>query len=308
MPDDVSLCIRCGFDAKAVAAPAVPLKTGRFSNGLALAGQAWRVLMLDKELLVFPLLSGIACFFVLAGFLGLAWASGMVHALHKEGGSGDAAAWVVCFLYYFANYFVIVFFNSALVACAMIRFNGGNPTVSDGLKAARERLGQIAAWALLAATVGMVLRIIEERVGFLGKIVVAILGAAWTIATYFVVPVLVVENVGPIEAAKRSAEIVKKAWGESIVSNVGVGLLTTLAVILLVIPCAVLTALLAVKTSSIAVGVVGAALTLALFVLITLASSALTSILLSAIYLYATGAKVPRGFDAARLQAAFVTK
>ena len=152
----------------------------------------------------------------------------------------EGVYWVALFLYYFINYFIIVFFNCALVACAMIRFRGGDPTVRDGLKAARERLGLIAAWALLAATVGVILRMIEERVGFLGKIVTAILGAAWTIATFFVVPVLVMENLGPVDAAKRSVGIVKKAWGESIVGNAGVGILTFLAVLLLVIPCGVL--------------------------------------------------------------------
>jgi hypothetical protein len=310
MPQDVFLCIRCGFDSKPVAAaptfkPAGVVKKGKFANGLALAGQAWRVLMLDKELLVFPLLSGIACFFVLATFLAGAWASGMdirdvdeVHGWY----------WLGMFLYYFVNYFIIVFFNCALVACAMIRFRGGDPTVRDGLKAARERIGLIAAWAFVAATVGVILQMIEERVGFLGKIVTTILGAAWTIATYFVVPVLVVENLGPIDAAKRSAAIVRKAWGESIVGNAGVGILTFLAMLLLVVPCALLTIVLALKAGSIAVGLVGAALTIGLMVTIALVSSALTSILLSALYLFASGEQVPPGFDPARLKGAFLAK
>jgi len=216
--------------------------------------------------------------------------------------------WLVLFLYYFANYFVIVFFNCALVACAMIRFRGGNPTVRDGLTAARERLGLIAGWAFLAATVGVILKVIEERVGFLGKIVIMILGAVWTIATFFVVPVLVAENLGPVDAAKRSAEMVRKAWGESIVGNVGIGLLTFLAMLLLVGPCAVLFAVLALKTGSITIAILGAILTVALAVTIQLVSSALTSILLSALYLFASGEKVPPGFDPARLQGAFVGK
>jgi hypothetical protein len=316
MPDDVTRCIRCGFDSKtAVAAPRQappppayvtgPVKKGKIANGLALAGQSWRVLMLDKELLVFPLLSGIACFLVLASFAGAAFVSGV---RIRDPEHIEVVHWIWMFLYYFANYFVIVFFNCALVACAMIRFKGGNPTVRDGLSAARERLGLIAAWAFLAATVGVVLRAIEERVGFLGKIVIMIVGAVWTIATFFVVPVLVVENLGPVEAAKRSAEIVRKAWGESIVSNVGVGILTFLAMLLLVVPCAVLFVVLAIKTGSIAVAVIGAILTIALLVTIQLVSSALHSILLSALYLFATGGKVPAGFDPARLKGAFMAK
>jgi hypothetical protein len=303
MPEDVAKCIRCGFDSSPEAI--VPVKDGKFRNGLALATQSWRVLMLDKELLVFPLLSGVACFLLLASFAAGIFASGMrIHDPERI----DLVHWVILFVYYFINYFIIVFFNCALVACAMIRFRGGNPTVADGLKAARERIGLIAAWALLAATVGVVLRMIEERVGFLGKIVIWILGAVWTLATFFVVPVLVVENLGPIDAAKRSVEIVKNAWGESIVSNAGVGILSFLAILFLVVPCGILTVVVALKTGSIAVAIVGAALTIALLVLISLAGSALASILLSALYLFATGGRVPQGFDPARLKAAFAAK
>ena len=271
----------------------------------SLAVQSWRVLMLDKELLVFPLASGIACFLLLASFLGAAWASGIGQA---DSGGNELLFWAGLLVYYFANFFVIVFFNSALVACAMIRFRGGDPSVQAGLQVARERLAQIAAWALLAATVGVVLRIIEERVGFVGKIVTALLGAAWTLANYFVVPVLVVEKLGPIDAAKRSVAIIRQAWGESLVSNVGVSMLTTLAVVLLVIPCGVATIVLAVGAGSVIVAIAGAALTLALLIFIALASSALNSIILSALYLYATESKVPQAFDAARLQQAFVAR
>src|SRR5438477_2566899 len=237
MPDDVIRCIRCGFDSQPtdtlVAPSAAAPKKGRIRNGWTLATQSFRVLMLDKSLLVFPLLSGIASFLVLASFIGGVWASGLVD---RKEAMNDATAWVLLFGYYFANYFVIVFFNSALVACAMIRFRGGSPTLAAGLRAARERLAQIVAWAFFAASVGVLLRMIEERVGFIGKIVIAVLGTAWTIATYFVVAVLVVEKLGPLDAARRSAKIVKQAWGESLVSNAGIGLVSLLLTLLIIVP------------------------------------------------------------------------
>jgi len=309
MPDDVIRCIRCGFDSQptdALVAPsaAAPRK-GRIRNGWTLASQSFRVLMLDKSLLVFPLLSGIASFLVLASFIGGVWASGLVD---REETMNDATAWVLLFGYYFLNYFVIVFFNSALVACAMIRFRGGSPTLAAGLRAARERLAQIVAWALFAASVGVMLRMIEERVGFIGKIVIAVLGTAWTIATYFVVPVLVVEKLGPLDALKRSAEIIKKSWGESLVSNLGIGLVTTLVTMLLVVGTAIMTIVLAVKLASIAVALAGVALILVIIVLAALVSSALSSIALCASYLYATEGKVPRAFADAGLQHAFAAK
>ena len=147
-----------------------------------------------------------------------------------------------------------------------------------------------------------------ERVSFVGRIVTALLGAAWTIANYFVVPVLVVEKLGPIDAAKRSVAIVRKAWGESLVSNAGVGMVTFIAVVMLVIPCGVATMILAAKAGSLAIGIAGAAATLVLLILIVLASSALSSIVLSALYMYAADAKVPQAFEAAHLQQAFVAR
>src|SRR4051812_2926122 len=292
MPSDATTCIKCGFDSSPLVAPLENApRLGRWAGGWALARESWRVLVLDKELLVFPLLGGIASLLVLASFIGGIWASGM---FERRQAPGELLEWVLLFAYYFANYFVIVLFNSALVACAMIRFRGGNPTVADGLRAARERLPQIAAWALLAATVGVVLRIIEQRVGFVGKIVIAILGAVWTIATYFVVPVLVVEGLGPLEAAKRSAEVLKDTWGESLVSNVGIGLVTTVVTLLVVVPLGVGFLVLALKAASIAVAVAGFAVVLAILVLAALVGSALSSIALCALYLYATEGKVPQ--------------
>lgn len=317
MPSDVTRCIRCGFDSAARAAPAAPLKppsiqtapaagkAGRIRNGWALAKQSWRVLAQDKQLLVFPAASGICCALVLAGFFAAIWASG---AGADEDQASRSIGWVVLFAYYFANYFVIVFFNSALVACAMARLRGANPTARDGLRAARERVGQIAAWALFAASVGVVLRMIESRSAFVGRVVTALLGGAFTLGAYFVVPVLVAEKLGPFDAFKRSLSIIRKAWGESIVANAGTGLITFLAMLALVIPTSLIVAVVAVKAGSFAVALAGLALVAALMILITLIGSALSSIALASLYLFATGEKVAEGFQGAALQQAFASK
>jgi hypothetical protein len=312
MPDDVSKCVRCGFDsAPKTAAVAAQPKKGRIRNGWALAKQSFQVLLLDKEFLVFPLVSGVAIFLVFASFVAVGWANSDV-ITGPEGNWSirphEAVFWPLCAAFYFINYFIIVFFNSALVACAMLRFRGGDPTVRDGLLAARERVSEIVAWALLAASVGVILRFTEERVGFIGKIVVALLGAAWTIATYFVVPVLVIEKLGPIDAAKRSAEILKKAWGESLVSNAALSLITTLVTLALVVAVGVASVILAVNLSSLAIALAGAGVIVALIVLGALVGSALSSIALSALYLYATQGKVPAAFEGAGVPHAFASR
>lgn len=316
MPEDVSRCIRCGFDsrpaqplvAKAASAPASAFpsapapKRGRIASGWALATQSFRVLMLNKRLLAFPLLSGLATVLVLATFVAGAWVSGI---LKREQAIGDATAWIILFGWYFANYFVIVFFNAALVSCAMTAFRGGEATLGGGLRAACGRLRHIVAWALLGASVGVLLSMIEERVALVGKIVVTLLGATWTIATYFVVPVLVFEDLGPVEAAKRSVAILRKSWGESLVSNAGIGLATFLATLVLLILTAVVFGFVAAQASSLAVALVGVAVFVAIFLLSILAGSALKSIALCALYMYATEGKVPVAFAGAGLEYAF---
>ena len=322
MPEDAPKCIKCGQEAVKKAAPRPVVATaaaagpapiawaakgerpGRIRGAWLLAVQSWRVLMLDKELLVFPLLSGIACLLVLGAFFAGIFATGAT-----QGGKAheEALVWVLAFVYYFVNYFVIVFFNSALVACAMIRFRGGDPTVADGLRAASARLPQILAWSLLAATVGIVLRALQERFQLLGRIVIALLGAAWTIATFFIVPVLVVEKAGPFDAVKRSTTLMKQTWGESLVSHVGIGVVTGILTFLAVLLAGAATVMLFVQTQSMAVLIGGGVVILVVLVLAALISSALNTIVLSALYLYAAEKQVPQAFDGVA-QVAFASK
>jgi hypothetical protein len=269
-------------------------RPGKIRGAWLLAKQSWRVLMLDKALLVFPLLSGFSCLLVMASFAAGAFAIGTFQA---EKAPGEATQWAMLFIFYFVNYFVIVYFNSALVACAMTRFRGGVPTLGEGLRAANVRLPQILAWVLLAATVGVLLRALQERFALLGRIVIALIGAAWTIATYFIVPVLVAEKLGPFDALKRSAELMKQTWGESLVSHTGIGAATGLITFLGVLLIGSAATALAVTTSSIAPVIAGGVLTVAFLVLSALVSSALSTIVLSALYLYAAEKKVPQAFE-----------
>lgn len=279
----------------------------RIANGWELCKESARVLRLDKELLVFPLLSGLACLFVLASFSVPLWLTGYAEALSEDpNASRDVIAWVITFAFYFVNYFVIVFFNSALVACAIIRFRGGDPTLADGFQAATSRLPQIAGWALVSATVGVILRVIESRSERAGQFVASLLGTAWTIATFFVVPVLVVERVGPLEAGKRSVAILRRTWGEAMTANFGIGFFVFLAML----PALALMVAggwcftqeqIALGIALLATGILG-------LIIVSLASATLNAILLAALYLYASDEEVATGFNPALLRGAFATK
>ena len=130
---------------------------------------------------------------------------------------------IVAFLFYLVQYTVIFFANTALVGAAMIRLQGGDPTLADGFRIASKRLGTIVGYALISATVGVVLRAISERLGFVGRIIIGLVGFAWHVATYLVMPVLAAEDIGPVDAIKRSSSLLKRTWGEQIVGNASIG-------------------------------------------------------------------------------------
>jgi hypothetical protein len=277
----------------------------RISRSFALAKSSWQVLREDKKLIVFPIVSGIACLFVLLSFaipMAVLFAQ---NNIQLDDGKPPWWTYVVAFAYYFCSYFVIIFCNAALVSCAIMKFNGEQPTLKDGFQAASARLPQIFAWALVSATVGVLLKLIENVHEKVGQIVSAILGTAWSVITYFVVPILVVEKMGPFQAIKRSIAILKKTWGEALMGNVGLGLF----MLLLSLP-GVLVLFLGgwLFSQSVALGATVSILGLIYLLACSAISSALGTIFLGALYQYAAFEKVPAGFDAADMRAAFRAK
>jgi hypothetical protein len=283
----------------------------RIAASFHLARSSWDVLRTDKKLIVFPVLSGLGCLLVLLSFAlpFVAHPQWLDFDQPAAGGArvGGVPWWVyaVAFAYYFCNYFVIVFCNAALISCALIRFNGEEPNLGDGFRAAASRLPQIVAWALVSATVGVILKVIENAHEKAGQIISAILGTAWTVITYFVVPVLVVEGVGPFQAIQRSLSLLRKTWGEALVGRLGLGLFLFL-LFLPFLGLAVLGGFLCTKALGVGLAVVALA---AVYLLVWMAvGSALQGIFLGALYQYAAHGRTPAGFDPASLEGAFQPK
>jgi len=275
----------------------------RMSRGWELAKASWTVLRLDKELLFFPLISGISCLLVLGSFAVPLWQSGYLQTVMDERAGEDPLGWVILFAFYFVNYFVIIFFNSALIGCAIIRFKGGDPTLADGFHAALARLPQILAWALVSATVGVILRLIESRSERFGQIVAGLMGMAWSVVTYFVVPVIVIEKAGPVEAAKRSLGIMRKTWGEALTANFGIGVIVFLAMLVGIVPFVL--GMAALGAGMVTLGILLTAAGILLMILVGVISSALDGILIGALYIYAAEGEVPQHFDNRLLREAF---
>lgn len=276
----------------------------RLSNGFAMAKSSWHVVMSDKKLLLFPVVSGILFILVVASF----WVpAAFLVDWDKVANNGKAPVWIYPFIaaFYFCTYFVVIFCNTALVSCALLRFNGEECSVGDGFRAAMARMPQILGWTLVAASVGLILKVIENAHEKAGYWIAAIIGTAWSIMTYFVVPVLVVEKCGPIEAVKRSTSIIKKTWGEALGGKVGIGLFLFLLAIPLILLLVVAVYLAATMP---AVGIILLIVAGILFLMYMAVGAALNTVFMTAVYQYAAHDSVPEGFDRETMAHAFTTK
>jgi hypothetical protein len=266
---------------------------GRIGRSFQLVGQSYRILMQDKELMVLPLISGGVIAAVVASF---AFGFGLeVSRLDRNG----PEAYLPLFLMYVATYAIGIFFQAAVVAGATERMRGGDPTVRSSLAAASRRIGPILMWAVVAATVGIILRAIQDRVGFVGRIVAGLAGAAWSLATFFVVPVLVLEDRSVRASFSRSVNVFKKTWGETVVGGVSLGMATL---------CAWVTLVAIVGLLAMAVGVMAVAVLFVGGILLMIFFSALEGVYVASLYRYATQGSAPPGFDQALLTQAFMPK
>jgi len=266
----------------------------RLQNSIDLAKASWNVLREDKQLAVLPLLSGLSALLVALVFFG------PVALIADSGaqGSSKPLMWILGAVGYLAITYVVIFFNAALVWAADCRMRGEQVTLGEAIRAAGERAHVLLPWAVLSATVSLVLRAIEERAGILGRIVGSLVGLAWTLVTFLVLPVLVIEQIGPINAVKRSAELFKRTWGENMIANAGIGLVALVATIAGIVPCVLLIAI------GGPIAVLGIVVAVLWVIGVQLVAATLTGIFQTALYRFATAGTAP-GFDNDALRNAF---
>lgn len=280
---------------------------GRIARTLELIGESFTILMADKELLWFPIFSGIACIAVSVVMLSggaLAFLP-QLRAMSAAPGGRPALSqwmWLWLILFYLVNYFIVIFFNVALVGVAYDRVSGGHADLNDGLQIAWKRVGVIFQWALLDATVGILLRMIEERVGWLGRLTTDMVGIAWNLATYFIVPILAMEDLSPASALSRSAELFRETWGEEVAGGFSFGLIFTL----LGLPGVLLPIYGAAHGRN--EEITGVVLAVIYWLLLAAVSSAVQGVFCAALYRYATTKDAPPGFDSGSLQGAWRPK
>lgn len=285
----------------------------RFSRGWAITKVSWSVLKQHPKLMLLPLASSIALFGLL-GLIGIGayegHKSGFITRILQDDSVIPLGLYAILFAIYFAFSFVIVFFNAAMVFCALQAFNGEEPSIRKGLATAAGRLPQILAWSLLASTIGLLLsalqEFLKEKLSIFGSLLGALLEASWALLTYFVVPVLVVDGVGPVEAVKRSGAILKKTWGESLAGEGGMSAISFL--LLFPVFLLVIVAMITFKATMPVVAWMIAAAAVPYAVAVILVFTALGTIFRTGTYVYATTGKAPEAIGDDLVAGAFRKK
>lgn len=281
----------------------------RIDRGIELMRTSWAVLRTHRSLLVFPLVSGACLLLVSASFFVPLAGSGLLaqHAPSQVREAAMPGLYLGAFVFYVLQYFIITFFQTGLAYCALAALRGEQVTVRDGLAAAGSRALAILGYAVIAATVGMLLRALSERMGLIGRIVTGIIGVAWSLAVALVVPVLAAEDVGGFQAISRSTQLIRSTWGEDIVGNAGIGFICFLAMAAIGLVGGFL-AYHGLTHHMVGLGVMFLALTVLALLAVGLVQSSLQGVFVAALYRYAADGEAGDGFPANVLDGAFLPK
>lgn len=277
---------------------------GRIKASFEIMKSSWGVLRQDKELLWLPVCSFIATLITMGIFIGGMFAANGGDFSAVDGQTQvSVATYVLGFAMWVCLAIITVFFNAAMVSAANERMTGGNPTIESALAGAMAHIGPIVVWGLISATVSQILRSLQERAGLIGRIVVGLIGMAWALVTFLVIPILVIEGLGVKDAVTRSKNLFKQTWGEQVVGNATIGL-ASFFLILAALPIVALFLF----TGVTVLMIVGVVLGLLWFAVVATVSTAMSGIFQTALYRYASTGQVPMGYEPAVFQAAFRPK
>ena len=286
----------------------MPGPISRFERSWLLIKASLQVLRTDNALLILPVLSGLATVTLAVGFVAFGALDGVFTAMRTDRSLhayGPFYAWLFC--WYVVQYFVVIFFNTALVGAAIALLKGERPTVELALELAFSRIGVILGYAVISATVGVLLHALAERLGVIGRLIEGALGLAWAAATFLVVPILAAEGIGPVKAIERSTALLRKTWGENLVGNAGITVvMSAISVATAVVGVGGGTLLLRHGHLALGAAMFGAAVTTLLLVMLVAAT--LQGIYAAAVYVYAVDGQPPAGFDNDMVRGAFTRK
>lgn len=289
-------------------APVQTPKVSRWSRSKQLIQSSWQVLKLDKELLTLPIIGFVVSFLaIVIGGVMLALTL-PEQALGSQDQPSNLVSWAIFIVGILVLTFISNFIATAIAKGAIDRFQGHDPTVKSSLGAAKQRIKPIFLFSLLSVTVGLILSVIRDRVPFAGRILAFLGDLIWGVATFFVIPIIAMSEkpVGPIDATKQSAGIIKRVWGESLIVNAGIGLIAFLS-IMLYLPVTIVISMIAAATY-VPLGMGLAVLFVFGLVGLFLVFNVLSAIVKAAIYYWATTGQAPANFNQELLRASLTPK
>lgn len=269
----------------------------RMHRGLELAKGTLFIFSRNKSLILFPLISGIAILLVIASFIFPIILTGFISDIE----SSQLLAIVILFLFYLVCSFIGIFFNAGLIAAVRRQMRGEETSFTYGVQVAAAHLPQILFWAVITATVGVILQLIRNESQGLGQIITSIIGAAWSLVTFFVIPVFIVENISVIASIRSSWELFRRTWGETVTGQFSLGFIILPFILILIL-------------AFFSEPVVGAfylpviGIAVLLFAAAIVFINALQGIFVAMMYEFATSGTVPEGIDRDLLENAYAPK
>jgi hypothetical protein len=262
---------------------------GTFGDSWKLTKTAFRLIKEDKALLAFPAVAAAALLGILIMFIAGIFALYVYQPI--SGNALDLIVAVMAIVLYFLLWFVSAYFTAALVGAASLKLNGGQPRLADGLAIAKAHWVKILMWALIAGTVGLIIQAISSRFKGIGGMIIGLAATAtWSLATYFIMPVILFENLGAWGSLKRSASLYIHNFGRSFLSNIALAVIMGLAIFGAIIIGIV--GLVLIFSGPVYVGVALVIVAVVLVVLFMLIATAAEAILTAALYRYATTGKI----------------
>jgi hypothetical protein len=267
----------------------------QFKRGLGIAGQSWRTLRSHRSLAAFPILGGAMALVVVAP-------PALAGAYLVDRGDTVPGALLGAVAIYLVS-FVSAFVGVGLAAAADAALRGEEASLGQGLRVAAGRLPAISGWALINALLSIVLRALETR-SELAWIAGALVGGAWSVVSLLAIPAIALEDVGPIDAIKRSGSLFKQHWGGRVTGMAAIGFGVFALVMLPAIALIAAGVLILSDGGSAGIGAGAALLALGavLFAAAAVLSNALRQVFAVALYRYTTSGKAIGGFATADLE------
>ena len=264
------------------------------TRGYAMTVASIRIASKEPWMFFLPVISGVI---MLALILSFIFVPGTLGLYGSADSPNQATIIVAVALLYFIGYFLFYFTSAMVVFGARERFEGRDPTIGQSFSQSLARIDKILLLSLIGAIIGVLMQLLSGRgkngrPNIIGQILASLIGVAWTVVSYFSLPVILNEQIGVIDSFKKSYELVKKSWGEGVSANISLLFIYVPGALLLLAGIFLLGG-----TVGLAIIVLGGLLLLIAYMV----SIPVKAVISEALYVYATKGVVPSGFEADHL-------